>query len=174
MILNINDCKRCEISRSRNKIVIPQLQKPKYSGMIISECPTKKEDRSGQFDDLYWKELDVIFQNFGYNLDVFYRTAIIKCYPGCNRYPLHQEIENCSHYFAQELVDIQPKAILFLSEQCAKEYIKDEKVVVNKRYETKFCKNVIVTYNPRSLIAGTDSYITFKSVVRKFISYCIA
>jgi len=165
-------CEKCQIAKTRKNIVESEFVGP-YIGMIVAEAPTKREDRTGKFTDPYWQVIKEIMISFNQKIENYFITAVIKCYPGSNRYPEPHEIQNCSTHFSLEVQKIQPKAILFLSEHCAKEYIKED-IIVNHRYETSFCKNVVVTYNPKAVIVDSDEYMKLKSVIRKFISICIA
>lgn len=174
MIQELKQCIRCEIAKTRTNVVCPKFEVPKYRGMVIAEVPSKKEDRSGLFSDTYWKTTEVLFRDFGYNLNDFYVTSVIKCYPNQNRYPTKEEIGNCSHFFSQEVALVKPKSVLYLGISGAREYIKVDNVVMNREYQTSFCEKVIVAENPKSLIENTNEYKIFKSIVRKFIGYCIS
>jgi DNA polymerase len=167
------DCEKCQkIVSTRKNIVFQEIDR-EYKGIIVAESPTKREDRTGKFSDPYWNMIKDIMKTFNSNIEDFYITAAIKCYPGSNRFPEAQEIQNCSNHFSNEVQKTNPSAILFLGEYCAKEYIKED-IVVNRRYETSFCKNVIVSHNPKSIIEGSPDFMKFKSIVKQYIRFCLS
>ena len=112
-------------------------------------------------------------KEFNSSLGYFHITSVIKCCPEVNRYPSQEEIQSCRLWLLQEIMTFQPKSVIFFGDHCAKEFIKVEGSLINKIFETRFSKKTIVTHNPKSLRKNTDSFIEFKSAMRKFIGYCL-
>jgi len=171
----LKECTRCKISSTRKKVVEPswKLMGDTTSGMIITDMPTKREDLTGEFSDTYWKLVDSVLKDFNKSLPYYHVTSVIRCCPETNRYPSEEEIKNCMSWLLQEITMFKPKAVIFFGEQCAKQFIKVDKSLINCVFETRMSPRTLVTYNPKALRRNTDNFISFKSAIRQFIRYSL-
>jgi len=169
----LKNCNLCKLASTRKNILIPCFTSAK--GMIVSENPTSKEDKSGIYSDPSWKKVESALEYYGHRIDEFYVTSGIKCAPEVNRYPSQEEIKNCSKFFLKEISEIKPKAILFLGESIAKYYVHvDAYTYINRKFKTRLCDDVYVTYNPKSLRSGTQENDEFRGIFRQFIASCLS
>lgn len=172
MLEKLQACTKCKLSETRRSVCIPSFSQPIKKGMIVTDCPTKKEDVSGSYTDAHWRIIDKVLSETNDSISNYYITSAIKCIPESNRYPNDNELTNCSEYLIQEVALVQPKVILVLSEQIAKVFMPQEKeILVNKMYQSRFAKVVLVSHNIKSIREGTDKFNEFKMSVKKFVLF---
>ena len=171
----LKECMLCGLADTRSNIAIPAFSPPKIRGMIVSENPTAKENLTGKFTDPSWSKVQRALELYGHNINDFYITSGIKCAPEVNRYPEKSEIQNCSKFFLKEVAIVQPKAILFLGESIAKFYVHvDAYTYINRKFKTRLCESIYVTYNPKSLRRDTPEHDDFSAIFRQFIASCLS
>jgi len=111
---NIKSCNRCEIARSRTKVV-PGEGAEDAEIMFIGEAPGWNEDQQGRpFVGQAGKFLDELLASINLNRKQVYIANVIKCRPPENRDPLPQEILGCRQWLNQQIEIIRPKVIVTL------------------------------------------------------------
>ena len=111
---NIRCCEKCEIARSRIKVV-PGEGAEDAEIMFIGEAPGFNEDQQGRpFVGQAGKFLDELLVSINLNRKQVYIANVIKCRPPENRDPLPQEILNCRQWLNQQIEIIRPKVIVTL------------------------------------------------------------
>jgi DNA polymerase len=110
----IRCCEKCEIARTRVKIV-PGEGAEDAEIMFIGEAPGFHEDQQGRpFVGPAGQFLDELLASFNLNRKQVYFANIIKCRPPANRDPLPQEILNCRQWLNRQIEIIRPKVIVTL------------------------------------------------------------
>ena len=109
--LEIKDCNRCELSKSRTKFVFG-------SGsacaeiMFVGEAPGKNEDLQGlPFVGQAGKLLDELLGSIGYERSEVFIANVLKCRPPGNRDPKVDEVNICKGYLIEQIKIINPKII---------------------------------------------------------------
>ncbi len=111
---NIRCCDRCEIARSRVRVV-PGEGAEDAEIMFIGEAPGFHEDQQGRpFVGPAGKFLDELLVSINLNRKQVYIANVIKCRPPANRDPLPQEILNCRQWLNKQIEIIRPKVIVTL------------------------------------------------------------
>lgn len=112
--LEIKDCTRCELSKTRTKFVFG-------SGsacaeiMFVGEAPGKNEDLQGlPFVGQAGKLLDDLLGFIGFKRSEVFIANILKCRPPGNRDPRIEEINTCRDYLLKQIEIISPKVICTL------------------------------------------------------------
>lgn len=109
----VEHCEKCELAKTRNKVVIADGDPRNCKVMAIGEAPGADEDeqglpfvgRSGKLLRQVLSELDL--------LNITYITNIVKCRPPNNRDPLQEELNICGHYVIQEMTEyVKPDFLL--------------------------------------------------------------
>lgn len=111
----LGDCKRCPLSRIRNKIVFGE-GNPFAEIVFIGEGPGSDEDRTGRpFVGRAGQMLTRIIE-MGMEIprSSVYICNIIKCRPPGNRNPREEEIRACFPFLEKQIDTIQPKVIITL------------------------------------------------------------
>lgn len=113
--LKFSQCNRCELSKSRENIVVDR-GNPKAKVLIIGEAPGKNEDASGQpFVGRAGKMLDEMMKTIDFNTEQdALVTNIIKCRPPKNRVPKQKEVEACLPFLYRQIELLRPKTIILL------------------------------------------------------------
>jgi DNA polymerase len=110
----IRCCEKCEIARTRVKIV-PGEGAEDAEIMFIGEAPGFHEDQQGRpFVGPAGQFLDELLASINLNRKQVYIANIIKCRPPANRDPLPQEILNCRQWLNRQIEIIRPKVIVTL------------------------------------------------------------
>jgi len=110
----IRCCEKCEIARTRVKIV-PGEGAEDAEIMFIGEAPGFHEDQQGRpFVGPAGQFLDELLASINLNRKQVYIANIIKCRPPANRDPLPQEILNCRQWLNKQIEIIRPKVIVTL------------------------------------------------------------
>lgn len=111
-VAQIQDCKRCSLYKSRNKIVIGQ-GKLDAKVMLIGEAPGFNEDKGGKpFMGRAGKIFDLLLQSISLQRDSIYITNLLKCRPPQNHDPLKEEVKICSPYLDEQIEIIKPRIIV--------------------------------------------------------------
>jgi uracil-DNA glycosylase family 4 len=110
----ISSCHKCDISRSRTKVV-PGEGAENAEIMFIGEAPGWHEDQQGRpFVGPAGQFLDQLLDSINLKREQVYITNVIKTRPPANRDPLPQEILNCRPWLDRQLGIILPKMIVTL------------------------------------------------------------
>jgi len=107
-------CRKCEISRSRNKAV-PGEGAENAEILFIGEAPGFHEDQLGRpFVGPAGQFLDELLASIKLTRQQVYIANVIKCRPPNNREPLPIEISNCRPWLDRQIQMIAPKIIVTL------------------------------------------------------------
>jgi len=110
----IKNCKRCNLWKTRNNIVIGE-GSLNADIMFIGEAPGYYEDKQGRpFVGKAGKILDELLNSVELKREEIYITNILKCRPPGNRDPLPEEIKACTPYLDRQIEIIKPKKICTL------------------------------------------------------------
>ncbi len=120
----IKDCKKCELSRTRIKVVFSR-GSLKRGIMFIGEAPGYAEDRQGlPFVGRAGQLLDEILASVGLKKEEVYITNVVKCHPlldpskpeqrGNDRQPNREEIATCIPILKEQITLLKPKIICTL------------------------------------------------------------
>ncbi len=151
----INSCNRCNLCKSRNKVV-PGTGSTNPIVLVIGEAPGYEEDMQGlpfvgPAGQLLDKMLAAIQLSRNTNT---YICNVVKCRPPQNRNPYPEEAEACSSFLAAQVSFLKPKMILCAGTVAAKNLLKTEMGVTKLRgnfYEYNGIP-VAVTYHPSALL----------------------
>ncbi len=127
-------CTRCELSKSRHKVVVGAGPTP-CSLMIIGEAPGKDEDMQGEpFVGRSGQLLTKILESVGIirGRDVFIANTI-KCRPPGNRDPQLIELKACRGYLMRQLNVVQPKVLILLGNPALKTILGTEHAITKVR-----------------------------------------
>lgn len=110
----IKNCRRCNLWKTRNNIVIGE-GSLKADIMFIGEAPGYYEDKEGRpFVGKAGKILDELLNLVELKREEIYITNILKCRPPGNRDPLPEEIKACTPYLDKQIETINPEKICTL------------------------------------------------------------
>ena len=152
--LDIGDCQRCKLARSRNRIVFGEGdQNAKL--VFIGEGPGFEEDRKGQpFVGAAGQLLTRIIEAIKLSRHQVYICNIIKCRPPGNRNPEPDEIRTCFPFLERQLAAIQPDFIVALGTFAAQTLLGTTTSI--SRLRGRFHKykgiRVLPTYHPAYLL----------------------
>lgn len=107
----IQECMRCELSKTRQQAV-PGEGAAGAAIMFIGEAPGKKEDETGRpFVGAAGRFLDRLLAVAGLNREKVFITSILKCRPPKNRNPRTEEIAACQKHLEAQITAINPRFI---------------------------------------------------------------
>lgn len=156
--LEIKDCQKCALSRSRSNFVFGT-GNPRANLMCIGEAPGQEEDRRGQpFVGAAGQLLDRILAAIGFERQEVYIANIVKCRPPQNRNPEPEEAETCFPYLQRQIDMIQPKLILLLGKVAAQYVLKTDaslRELRGKAHPFQAAK-ALVTYHPAALLRNKE------------------
>jgi uracil-DNA glycosylase family 4 len=110
----ISLCHKCEIARSRTKVV-PGEGAENAEILFIGEAPGFHEDQQGRpFIGPAGQFLDELLASIKLDRQKVYIANVIKCRPPNNRDPLPDEISNCRPWLERQIQLISPKIIVTL------------------------------------------------------------
>ena len=154
MYFEVKDCHRCELAKSRNKLVFGS-GNSNSSIMLVGEAPGFHEDQQGKpFVGNAGQLLDKILQAINLSRDDVFITNVVKCRPPENRDPLPVECETCFFILQQQIEIMKPRFILILGRIASRVLLKTEQSIANLRgkiYDI-FGARAVVTYHPAALL----------------------
>jgi DNA polymerase len=107
-------CRKCEIARSRNKVV-PGEGAENADILFIGEAPGFHEDQQGRpFVGPAGQFLEELLASIKLTRQQVYIANVIKCRPPNNRDPLPIEISNCRPWLERQVQLISPRIIVTL------------------------------------------------------------
>jgi uracil-DNA glycosylase len=151
----IGDCTRCQLSKTRNKIVFGDGE-PNAKLFFVGEGPGADEDAQGlPFVGRGGQLLNNMIAAMGLKREQVYIANVVKCRPPQNRTPEPDEAHTCSPFLFRQIDVIRPKVIVALG-QTAVTYLTGEKRPLSAwRGVTHPFRNgakLIVTYHPAFLL----------------------
>ena len=172
----INNCKKCELCKTRNKPVVG------HGGenakiLFIGEAPGKNEDEQGMpFVGASGKLLDSYLESIGLdkNKDI-YITNILKCRPPQNRDPKPEEQEACIQYLREQYKILKPKIVVCLGRIAAQRIIKPNFKITREHgtWTVKKGTYFTATFHPSALLRNPNNKVLadqdFKIIKEKMI-----
>ena len=153
----IGKCTRCELYRSRKKIVFGS-GSVDAKIMFVGEAPGADEDRQGEpFVGAAGQRLTQWISEIGLRRDDVYIANVLKCRPPNNRDPRPEEIERCSPFLRAQIRAIGPNVLIALGRFAGQVLIGQSLKLYQMRnlvYEYTDAKDpdlsipMIVTYHP--------------------------
>lgn len=120
MIPECNNCTKCELHKTRIKVVIGK-GNPKADILFIGEAPGRNEDLQGKpFVGAAGKNLDKMLQVINLTSEDIYIANILKCRPPKNRNPSIDEIKTCTPWLIEQIKTLNPKIICTLGNYSTK------------------------------------------------------
>ncbi len=171
----VNQCTRCNLSKTRNKVVFGDGAR-NAEIMLIGEGPGYYEDQQGKpFVGKSGQLLDKILDVCGFNRkEHVFIGNIVKCRPPNNRDPLPEERETCLPYLYKQIEMIDPKIIILLGATALKGLIDPNARITKVRGEWMEWKGRLVmpTFHPSALLRNEKlkhpAWEDFKKVVAKY------
>ncbi|MDD5622506.1 MAG: uracil-DNA glycosylase [Actinomycetota bacterium] len=114
LYLDIRDCQRCGLCKSRTKFVFGS-GSAYAEVMFVGEAPGKNEDLQGlPFVGQAGKLLDELLGSIGFDRSEVFIANVLKCRPPGNRDPRIEEINVCKDHLMGQIKVIDPKIICTL------------------------------------------------------------
>lgn len=109
------DCRRCELSKSRNKIVFGEGNVNEPLICFVGEGPGGTEDDTGRpFVGPAGRFLDKVISAMKLKRADLYICNVVCCRPENNRRPEKKELDACFEYLVGQLRAVRPKTIVAL------------------------------------------------------------
>jgi DNA polymerase len=155
---DIDDCRRCKLSESRNHIVFG-VGDPKARLVFIGEGPGYDEDQKGEpFVGAAGRLLNKIIQAMNLRREDVYLCNIVKCRPPGNRNPLPDEIKTCIPFLKRQIAAIHPEFICTLGSVAVQSLLNIRDPVSKLRGNLYQYHNmtVIPTFHPAYLLRNPE------------------
>ncbi|MAF32427.1 MAG: uracil-DNA glycosylase [Desulfobacter sp.] len=155
---DIDDCRRCKLSESRNHIVFG-VGDPKARLVFIGEGPGYDEDQKGEpFVGAAGRLLNKIIQAMNLRREDVYICNIVKCRPPGNRNPLPGEIKTCIPFLKRQIAAIHPEFICTLGSVAVQSLLNIRDPVSKLRGNLYQYHNmtVIPTFHPAYLLRNPE------------------
>ena len=122
----IQACRKCELCKERNNVVVGSGPVENCRCVIIGEAPGEEEDRQGlPFVGRAGQLLtDILQKGAGIDRKLIYITNVVKCRPPGNRDPKSNELLACNEFLEAQLLLLQPSIIVTMGRISAKWLIK--------------------------------------------------
>lgn len=161
----IENCTRCELHKTRNKVVIGRGSKtPKI--LFIGEAPGPMEDEAGiPFVGKAGHLLNKWIDYLGLERGDYAMINVVKCFPNKNgkiRPPLLKEIKACTPFTIKQIEELKPKHIVILG-RIAMEFIipalKGSSItkVAGQRIASEFNENTWILLHPAFFLRNLHS-----------------
>jgi uracil-DNA glycosylase family 4 len=150
----IGDCKRCALSKARNKIVFADGD-PNARLMFVGEGPGADEDAQGlPFVGRAGQLLNNMIVATGLKREQVYIANIVKCRPPQNRTPEPEEANTCSPFLFQQIDVVRPEVIVALGSTAATYLLGMKSSLSGLRGRLHTCRGtkLVVTYHPAFLL----------------------
>jgi DNA polymerase len=150
----IGDCKRCALSKGRNKIVFADGD-PNARLMFVGEGPGADEDAQGlPFVGRAGQLLNNMIAATGLKREQVYIANVVKCRPPQNRTPEPEEANTCSPFLFQQIDVVRPEVIVALGSTAATYLLGVKSSLSGLRGRIHSCRGtkLVVTYHPAFLL----------------------
>lgn len=147
--LKCENCKLCELHKTRNNIVFADGNPDTAKIILIGEAPGENEDLQGlPFVGMAGKLLNGFLESAGISRkEDLYIINIVKCRPPKNRVPTKQEKALCKKFLTEQILTVKPKLILLCGATAMEEFLHAKKItevhgeifgieILNKAYKT--------------------------------------
>ncbi len=151
---DLGDCRRCQLSCLRTKIVFGE-GNPHARLVFVGEAPGADEDREGRpFVGRAGQLLTKIINAMGLARKDVYICNILKCRPPDNRNPETPEIAACEPFLLRQLAAISPLVICTLGTFAAQALLKQKAPItaLRGRFYTYAGIKVMPTFHPAYLL----------------------
>jgi uracil-DNA glycosylase len=155
---DLGDCRRCGLSKKRNRIVFGTGD-PHAKLVFIGEGPGYDEDRQGEpFVGPAGQLLTRIIHAIDLARDRVYISNIIKCRPPGNRNPLPDEIATCRPFLERQISAINPEFICALGSVAAQTLLQTDEPISKLRGKFFSFMNarLIPTFHPAYLLRNPE------------------
>ncbi len=156
----VSQCRKCEqLACTRKKTVFGD-GKLQPRVVFFGEAPGADEDAQGlPFVGRAGQLLTKIIQAAQMNREDVYILNSIKCRPPNNRLPSEMEMENCKHFFEQQLEVLQPEYIVCLGAVAVRAVLNTTESIgrLRGRFHQYKGAKVLVTYHPAYLLRNEDA-----------------
>ncbi len=153
--MEIGDCTRCRLHRSRHTIVFG-VGNPHARLVFVGEAPGADEDAQGEpFVGRAGQLLTRIIEAIKLKRSDVYITNIVKCRPPGNRDPQEDEIQTCLPFLKKQLAIIQPRIICTLGRYSTQTLLETRQGITKLRgrfHELPNGIKVMPTYHPSFLL----------------------
>ena len=157
--IDLGDCTRCKLSRTRNKIVFG-VGNPKAELVFVGEGPGHDEDMQGiPFVGRAGQLLTQMIIAMGLQREDVYIANVVKCRPPENRLPEKDEVSTCMPFLLRQLAAIEPKAIVTLGSTATQALLNTNKSISSFRgqwLEFRGAK-LMATYHPAYLLRNPNA-----------------
>jgi DNA polymerase len=155
----IQDCHKCRLGETRNKLVFGKGD-PNAGVMVIGEAPGADEDMQGEpFVGRAGQLLTKMLEAINFSRDEVFIANMLKSRPPNNRDPKPDELEACEPYLWKQILLIKPKMILCMGRIAAVSLLKNKETALGKMrgnvYDFYGVK-VMATYHPAALLRNPD------------------
>ncbi len=154
LYLDIKNCTRCSLHRSRTHFVFGE-GNPQADVVFIGEAPGREEDLQGrpfvgQAGQLLTKMLSAI----KFCREEVFIGNILKCRPPQNRDPLPEEVELCEPHLRAQLAIVRPRLICALGRIAAQTLLRTSAPLsaLRGRVHQYHGMGLIATYHPAALL----------------------
>ena len=150
----IGDCRRCKLSKTRNKIVFGDGD-PNARLFFVGEGPGADEDAQGlPFVGRGGQLLNNMINAMGLKREQVYIANIVKCRAPSNRVPEPDEAHTCMPFLEQQIAAVQPEVIVALGSTAATYLlgVKSALGALRGKIHASRGAKLIVTYHPAFLL----------------------
>ena len=154
----INDCKKCNLYRSRHNVVVGE-GPLNAKLMFIGEAPGYDEDMQGRpFVGRSGRKLRELLVKVGIKESDFYIANILKCRPPNNRDPENDEVKACYPFLQFQLDIIKPKIICTLGRYASYKMLGEVKKMGDLRGKSFPKENYIIMpiYHPSFILRNNS------------------
>jgi uracil-DNA glycosylase len=156
--LDLGDCQRCKLSRTRTNIVFGS-GNPHAELVFVGEAPGFDEDQQGlPFVGRAGQLLTKIIESINIKREDVYICNILKCRPPDNRNPEPDEVAACNPFVRRQLAAIRPKVVCCLGTFAAQTVLQVAAPISKLR--GKFFDmdgmRVIATFHPAYLLRSPE------------------
>jgi uracil-DNA glycosylase len=161
---DIGDCRRCPLSKDRQRIVFGSGNEQARL-VFVGEGPGADEDQQGlPFVGRAGQLLTQMIDNTSAKEGLAIRRAdvyicnVVKCRPPGNRAPEPEEMEVCGQFLSRQLMALKPRAICALGGTAAKALLGTKEGITRLRGRWHQWRDIPVmpTYHPSYLLRPTS------------------
>jgi len=144
LALEIADCKKCILSKSRTKSV-PGEGPEDAAIMFIGEGPGFHEDKQGRpFVGAAGQFLEELLAGIGMKREDVFIGNVVKCRPPGNRDPMPEEIEACRTFLDRQIELLNPKVVVTLGRYSMARWFPNAKISAIHGQPRKFEGRLVV------------------------------
>lgn len=158
ILLDLGDCQRCRLAKSRTHIVFGS-GSFKAKLIFVGEGPGFEEDQQGEpFVGPAGQLLSKIIAAINLKRTQVYICNVVKCRPPQNRNPQSDEISTCLPFLERQIAAIQPDFICALGTIAAQTLLNTAEPISKLRgrfYNYRGIK-LLPTYHPAYLLRNPD------------------